>query len=290
MSKLNLPPLDLVLPFEAAARLGSFTRAAEELNVTQSAVSQRVRRLEEQLGIRLFVRRHRKIELTASGRELLNGATVALGHLAAATESLRHGERHRRLGLATDTAIASLWLLPRLARFRQAHADIVVDLTVSDLEAACLDAEVAILHGSGDWPGYQCRLLFADKIYPVCAPAYLQRNRVECPADLLTQDLIDLDYQLWNWMNWGIWLTERGLDPSGTRRVFQSNSYPAVIAAARAGWGVALAWDHFLDEDLTAGRLRRLGTEEVTTQFGYYLAVRNGAGSEAAAFAALLAP
>lgn len=278
-----------MLPFEAAARLGSFTRAAGELNVTQSAVSQRVRSLEDQLGITLFLRRHRKIELTAAGRELLNGVSIALGHLSAATESVRHAERHRRLRLATDSSVAALWLPNRLASFRKAHDDIVVDLTVSDLEEACLGAEVAILHGAGDWPGFQSRLLFADRIFPVCTPAYLAQHGFETAADLLALDLIDLDYQHWNWMNWGIWLTECGLEPSETRRVYQSNSYPAVVDAARAGWGVALAWDQFLDEDLAGGRLQRLGRQEVTTRFGYYVAIRDGAGEEAQAFADLLA-
>ncbi|MEQ8653198.1 MAG: LysR substrate-binding domain-containing protein [Kiloniellales bacterium] len=285
MERPRLPPFDLIVPFESAARLGSFTRAAEELNVTQSAVSQRVRKLEDQLGVTLFLRRHRRIELTASGRELLNGATVALNHLTAATASLRRAEQHPRLSLATDTSIAALWLPPRLARFRGANPKLAVDLTVSDREEACRDADVAILHGSGDWPGFESRLLFGDKIFPVAAPAYADRHPIKTPADLLSLDLIDLDYQHWNWMNWGIWLTECGLDPHETGRVFQSNSYPAVIDAARAGWGVALGWEHFLDEDLAAGRLQRLGTHEVTTRFGYHLLVREGAGMGARSFA-----
>ena len=286
MRHRDLPPLDLLVPFEAAARLGSFTRAATELNVTQSAVSQRVRTLEAHLGVALFERGHRRIALTAPGRELLNGAAVALGHLAAATRSVRRSEDRPRLRLAADTSIAALWLMPRLTAFRATRPDIAVDLAVSDREARCLEAEVAILHGSGDWAGFESRLLFGDTVYPVCAPAYGARMGLASAADLMGADLIDLDYQHWNWMNWSIWLTERGLDPSPPSRVFQSDSYPAVLAAARAGWGVALGWAPLVDDDIAAGRLARVGGEAVTTAFGYHLALRAGAGPEARIFAA----
>ncbi len=116
MSLHNLPPLDLLEPFEAAARHGSFTRAADELAVTQSAISQRVRKLEDLIGLKLFERHHRAIELTPEGRELLNGVTVALRHLTSATQGLRQQGGRPRIKLGVDTSIAQLWLLPRLKR------------------------------------------------------------------------------------------------------------------------------------------------------------------------------
>lgn len=277
----RLPPLDLLVPFEASARLGSFTKAATEMNVTQSAVSQRVRTLEEYLGTPLFERKHRAIALTPQGRELLNGASVALQHLRAATDSVRGLQLTPRVRLATDTSIAALWLMPRLTGFQNANPGIAVDLTVSDDEARCLDADLAVLHGTGDWPGFDSRKLFDDAIFPVCAPGYLDGRRLARPEDLLAADLLDLDYLRWNWMNWGIWLTEAGLDPAPARRVLRSNSYPALIEAARAGQGVALGWAHFLDGDLRAGRLVRPMPEEVATSFGYFAAIADPAPDEA---------
>ena len=157
MLRRSLPPLDLLLPFEASARLGSFTRAAEELSVTQSAVSQRVRKLEELLEISLFERRHRAIELTPEGRELLNGVKVALQHLASATHSLRQREARRFLKLACDTSIGQHWLLPRIGAFLTPDSPVAIDLTVSDSEAEVLGADVAVMHGDGQWPGFVAR-------------------------------------------------------------------------------------------------------------------------------------
>ncbi|KZY38415.1 hypothetical protein A3731_14145, partial [Roseovarius sp. HI0049] len=224
MLRRNLPPLDLLLPFEASARLGSFTRAAEELSVTQSAVSQRVRKLEELLEISLFERRHRAIELTPEGRELLNGVKVALQHLTSATHSLRQREARRFLRLACDTSIGQHWLVPRIETFLNPDSPVAIDLTVSDSEAEVLGADVAVLHGDGQWPGFVARRLFGDMVFPVCAPGYLERHPIATPDDLLSAELIDLDYIHWNWMNWSIWLTETGVDPASARILMRTNS------------------------------------------------------------------
>ena len=166
MRKPPTPPLDLLEPFEASARLGSFTRAAEELSVTQSAISQRVRKLEDLLDTRLFDRGHRTITLTPEGRELLNGVSVALQHLTSATHSLRQRETRPIVRLSADTSIAQLWLMPRLESFLLGAHGLAVDLTVSDNEEEVLNADVAILHGSGDWPGLPQSCSFQMKFIP----------------------------------------------------------------------------------------------------------------------------
>lgn len=279
MSLHNLPPLDLLEPFEAAARHGSFTRAADELAVTQSAISQRVRKLEDLIGLKLFERHHRAIELTPEGRELLNGVTVALRHLTSATQGLRQQGGRPRIKLGVDTSIAQLWLLPRLKRILSQEPSFDVDLTVSDIENDALNTDVAILHGDGNWPGYTAKLLFADEIFPVCAPDYLHRHPITCAQDLLTADLIDLDYIHWNWINWSIWFTEARLAPPHARILLRTNSYSAQLDAARAGLGVALGWSHLLEEDLQNGALIRPIPDSVGTKFGYYVLCRDGADS-----------
>ncbi|WP_338548753.1 LysR substrate-binding domain-containing protein [Roseovarius phycicola] len=275
MRKPPTPPLDLLEPFEASARLGSFTRAAEELSVTQSAISQRVRKLETLLDTKLFDRGHRAITLTPEGRELLNGVSVALQHLTSATHSLRQRETRPIVRLSADTSIAQLWLMPRLESFLLGTHGLAIDLTVSDNEDEVLNSDVAILHGSGTWSGFTAELLFPDEIYPVCAPTYMARHPIRALPDLLEAELIDLDYIHWNWINWGIWLTEAGLDPARARTLLRTNSYMALLDAARMGLGVALGWGPMMDQDLAKGTLIRPLPTSVRPAYGYYLLVRD---------------
>lgn len=264
-------------PFEAAARLGSFTRAAEELSVTQSAISQRVRKLEALLDTALFERGHRAITLTSEGRELLIGVRAALQHMTAATRALRQRDSRPHVRLAADTSMAQLWVTPRLAPALRASPPLSLNLTASDTESELLNADIALLHGAGDWPGFTATRLFDDAVFPVCAPEFLADTPFASPEDLLSAPLIDLDYTHWNWMNWGIWLTEAGLDPTRANILMRTNSYIAQIDAARAGLGVALAWQGQLADDLATGRLVRPIDHDVTTPFGYYLLLRDSA-------------
>lgn len=288
MSKPVLPPLDLLEPFEAAARLGSFTRAAQELSVTQSAISQRVRKLEDLLEVKLFERQHRAIELTPDGRELLNGVSVALRHLTSAAVGVRQQAGRPRVTLGVDTSVAQLWLMPRVQQVLKEHPAFDVDLTVTDVETDVLNADVAILHGDGNWPGYTAHLLFHDQIFPVCAPSYLHQHPVHHMEDLQTAELIDLDYVHWNWMNWRIWLTEAGVPQAKARIVLRTNSYTTQLEAARAGVGIALGWAALLEDDLETGKLLRPVDHAVSTGFGYYLLVREGAGADALALSGQL--
>ena len=277
----KLPPLDLLMPFEAAARHSSFTRAAEELSVTQSTVSQRVRTLESILDTQLFKRGHRTIEMTDAGRELFNAAKIALQHLSAATDSISRSDARPMIKLAVDTCIASFWLLPRMKLFLNTHSDLAVDLSVSDNEDEILNADVGVLHGDGSWPGFTSRKLFSDEIFPVCSPTYADEHQIESLDDLLTADLINLDYKNWNWMNWGIWLTEAGVNPVETPVIVNTNSYTAQIDAARAGLGVALGWRHLVDQDFASGALVQPIPVTVETKYGYYVLLRQGVGENA---------
>ncbi|MEO1139202.1 MAG: LysR substrate-binding domain-containing protein [Pseudomonadota bacterium] len=289
MQKSVLPPLNLMQPFESSARLGSFTLAANELSVTQSAISQRVRKLEELLDTQLFTRGHRSITLTPDGRELLNGVRVALQHLTAATQSLHQRDSRPLVRVAADTSMAQLWLLPRLQGFLSAGMPLALDVTASDTEAELLSADIAVLHGDGTWPGFTATLVARDAVFPVCAPGFLDQTPICTTEDLLTASLIDLDYIHWNWMNWGIWLTETGHDPSRASILMRTNSYMTLLDAARAGLGVALGWSELLHDDLRTGRLVRPLPDEVTTPFGYYIALRDGADDTAKALARHLA-
>ena len=267
-----LPRLDRLVAFEAAARLGSFTKAGEELHRTQSAISHAVKALEADLGVALFRRLHRAIQLTPEGMALHNSVGTALNHLSAAASTL-HAERGRTwLRLNTDTAIAYHWLLPRLDALKSALPDMALDLSVTDDITLLQKADLAIVHGNGDWPGRTATLLFEDEIFPVCATGYLARNGpIRSIDDLTTCDLIDLKYERWSWANWNIWLTEMGHAQRALQVSMQSDLYSATIKAALAGQGVALAWRRLVDEQLLSGALVRPLEADLRTGLGYYL-------------------
>ena len=144
-----------------------------------------------------------------------------------------------------------------------------------------------IIHGDGRWPGYECERLIDEEVFPVCAPDYLERTGpINSIEDLRRHQLIDLEYERWSWMNWSIWLTEKGATLAGEQRVFQCNAYPVVLQAARQGQGIALGWSGFVDDDLESGALVRPVTDSLHTRYAYHLVQRYNqvATSQAQAF------
>src|SRR6185295_2667815 len=176
-SRSHLPDLDLLAGFEAAARHLSFTKAGEELYLTQSAVSRQIKELEDQLGVELFHRRHRALALTEAGQQFYTAAAQALGTMRAATERLRAQTGRQPLSVTTTSSFAALWLIPRLAGFTRAHPGIDVritaDVRVQDLERDGLD--VAIRHGPASLAGPNAVRLFGERVFPVCSPKLLKK-------------------------------------------------------------------------------------------------------------------
>ncbi len=289
MLKSRLPPLDNLVAFEAAARRLSFTRAADELNITQAAVSQQIRNLETRLGVKLFDRAHRAVSLTAAGREYQHTVSAALRHLASATGDIRLSETSPRLTIACDQSIAALCLVPQLTAFRARHPDIALRLIASDTMADCLvdEVQVAVLHGTGDWPGYSSELLFREEVFPVCSAEYLRgTGGIADLAALARCDLINLDDEQWDWMNWRVWFTSMGIDLPFEQRNLQINNYPLLIEAAKKGHGVALGWRWLVDAALANGTLVKPLDDTVVSDFAYYLVwpERSAPGKEALAF------
>jgi len=277
MLKNRLPPLDPLIAFEAAARHLSFTRAAEELHLSQAAISQQIRSLEDSLGVRLFTRSHRAVQLTNEGRDYQHTVSAMLKQLAGATMDIRNLEIAQFLVIGCDQSFATQWLCPRLARLRAAMPEVGLRIVASDDYGESLGAEVqvAVLHGDGNWPGYSALRLFDEEVFPVCSPAYDHRGAADDWAGWLLQaDLIDLADSHWNWMNWRLWLSGNQIDAPLTHRRLQINSYPLVIDAACDGQGVALGWRYLVDDLLASGRLLRPVEHALLTEFGYYLIYR----------------
>ncbi|SLN20662.1 Glycine cleavage system transcriptional activator [Roseovarius litorisediminis] len=280
-----LPRLDYLLSFEVAAELESFSAAANELNVSETAVSRKIRLLELHYQCALFVRGHRSVRLTDMGRKLLNGVSPALESLARVSEDMCNDLEKSSVRLAATNSVASLWIMPRLAKFHAANCNITISLVSSDRDAECLsdDFELIILRGDGQWPGFEARELFGETVFPVCAPGYLENHLTfGGPEDFLNHSLIEVSNNHTEWLNWKTWLAHKGANPEKVRHSTFVNTYPLAIQAAVDGLGVALGWGHLVDRHLQAGTLvRPLGAEHVRTKSGYYLLRRQGAKAHA---------
>ncbi|MDH3221127.1 MAG: LysR substrate-binding domain-containing protein [Gammaproteobacteria bacterium] len=278
MIKNRLPPLDPLIAFEAAARLLSFTRAGEELHLSQAAISQQIRSLEDSLQVKLFTRSHRAVQLTNEGREYQHTVTAILKQLAGATMDIQNVEFSQQLVIGCDQSFATQWLGPRLKQLQRQVPSATLRIVASDDYSESLgpEVQVAVLHGDGNWSGFEVARLFDEEVFPVCSPGFdhqdAQRDWV---GWLLQAQLIDLADSHWNWMNWRLWLGGNNIDQPLANRNLQINSYPLVIEAACDGLGVALGWRHLVDDLIRQGRLVRPVEQSLTTDFGYYLIYRN---------------
>src|SRR5713226_9462164 len=261
---VRLPALDLLVGFESAARHLSFTKAGEELYLTQSAVSRQIKELEDQLGAPLFERRHRALSLTAAGQQFYASAAQVLTTMRAATERLRtQSGRRRPLSVTTTNSFAALWLVPRLAGFTRTHPGIDVrimaETRVQDLERDGLD--LAIRHGPAALAGPNAVRLFGERVFPVCSPRLLRdpRRPLKQPADLKDHCLLQYDDPDGRhpWLHWKTWLEVAGLTDFRPAATLSFSGYEQIIPAAIAGHGVALGRsplvkDLLLSRDLVA--------------------------------------
>ena len=281
----RLPSLDLLKGFEAAARLLSFTKAGEELYLSQSAVSRQIQELEEQLGVPLFERRHRALELTEAGQALYAASAQVLATMRSVTDRLRATQSRRTLSVTTSQSFASLWLIPRLAGFTRTHADLDVrisaDTRVLDLERDGLD--LAIRHGPATLAGDGAVKLFGERVFPVCSPKLMKdpkRPLLE-PADLRHHVLLQYDDPEGRhpWMHWKTWLeAERLADlrPAGS---LTFSGYDQIIPAAIAGHGVAIGRSPLVRKMITSGELVAPFTRTTDPARGYYAVLsKNSAG------------
>jgi len=252
----GLPSLNGLRAFESAARHLSFTRAAAELNVTQTAISHQIRRLESQLGLRLFHRRNRALALTPEAQAYLPSVRAAFEDLREATERLRRRDRQSVLTVSTMASLAAKWLLPRVASFQEANPGIEVRLTASThlVDFRREEIDMAVRYGHGVWPGLSAVWLMSEDIFPVCSPALLKGKRgLRRPEDLAHQTLI---HNTGLREDWRVWLTAAGLPATFAQKrglVF-SESFMA-LQAAIDGLGVALGRTPFVEADLRDGRL-----------------------------------
>ncbi len=278
----RLPPLNALKAFEAAARLSSFSRAADELNVTHAAISRHVRALEAEFRTPLFERTGRGVELTEAGQTLALELTKGFDLIAsAASRFARPSRRKRRLRVTSDPSFAALWLVPRLGTFTARHPgiELIVDASPRLVDFTKEDVDIGIRWGGGTWTGVASKKLADAELTLVCSPKFLRDNPMSSPSDIDGELLIhETAKECWN-----AWLSAAGIANLVTPAGPTLNGDLA-IAAAEAGQGLTLADQIQAGDALAAGRLVR-PFDVVAKRFGYYLVCRLGAKSSDAATA-----
>ncbi|WP_422366928.1 LysR substrate-binding domain-containing protein [Pelagibius sp.] len=268
MNKLgkSLPPLASLLPFEAAARLRSFTLAAEELHVTQAAVSRQIRALEDDLGVRLFERRQRAVFLTPAGEDFSRSVSAGLQGIAAGAGEIRGNRRSGEVILFAELCYAFYWLMPRLSDFNRQHPGIDVRITASirPLGLSDEDFDIAFQTSGRDSASHALVFSVPDEVFPVCSPGYLADRQIplaldDLPAHRLLHHKVDAQ----DWLEWDEWLAKAGHNVRVGHRGSVFDSYPVMIQAAVGGHGIGLGWKRAAEELLSTGQLVRPFEESV---------------------------
>ncbi|PBQ01765.1 LysR family transcriptional regulator [Pseudomonas congelans] len=267
--------LDLLRAFEVAARLRSFTAAALELGTTQPAVSQQIKRLEEQLATRLFDRIYRGIELTDAGEVLFSHVQAGLQSIDSGLIAITEQHQHEVLQVATDFAFAAYWLMPRLHRFHKVNPDVDVSLVTSERTHSMLraDIDVAVLFGDGRFKQGESHWLFSEEVFPVCSPQLLAGRQTPLPNDALRDfPLLHLRGESINhWFDWAGVFRALDIPQAPAPGQLRFDNYTLLIQAAIGGQGIAIGWRHLVDDLLDPGLLCRPIAGAAISGQGYYV-------------------
>ncbi len=267
--------LDALRVFESAARHLSFTAAASELGSSQPAISQQIKRLEQQLATRLFDRVYRGIVLTEAGELLLRYVQDGLESLDAGLLAVVARLQHEVLQVATDFAFAAYWLMPRLPRFHQRYPEVDVSLITSERDFSSIPSEVdvAIVFGGGRFKHAEAQLLFREEVFPVCSPQLLKGRALPlAPTALAELPLLQLRPEVpARWFDWKGLFRALDIAKAPGSGALRFDNYTLLIQAAIAGQGVAIGWRHLVDELLAQELLCRVCADEVRSEFGYYV-------------------
>jgi LysR family glycine cleavage system transcriptional activator len=277
----HIPGLAALKAFDAAARHLNFTRAAHELNVTPAAVSHQIKEMEEAVGVPLFQRTSRHMQMTRQGQILRPAISDALEGLTRALQRIRQLENPTQVRVTASPSIAAKWLVPRLDRFLESvpGADVRIDVSSEPLDFEREDIDVAIRFGEGLYPGLMVEKLFHDTLFPVCSPELLKGARpLREPRDLLQFTLIHLDWEAQGavWPNWRMWMLAAGVKDFNDTSGLHFSQTSLALQAAVDGHGVALGDSTLVGDDLTSGRLVKPFELSLRSpaQFAYHLITR----------------
>jgi LysR family glycine cleavage system transcriptional activator len=268
----QIPSIGELTAFVAAAQHGSFTRAADELNLTQGAISRQIRLLESELGVTLFERVRQRVVLTDAGKLYLPHIQEALNDLVNATRQVMSFSDNTILNLAVLPTFATRWLIPRLPDFQRKYPKIVIHLTTRqrpvDFALELFDA--AISYGSPNWPGTIAHHLMDVDVVPVCSPQLHAKRRIKTPSDIATYPLL---HQMSRPTRWAEWMKEAGVTLDGMLSGHTYEQFSMIAQAAAAGLGVALLPVFMLEEELASGKLEIVSDQFMATQTSYFLII-----------------
>ena len=269
MHKMSLPSLHAIRAFEAAGRLGSFTRAAAELGLTQSAVSRHIRLLEDQLAIKLFDRRGRQVLLTRRGSDYHEVISTALASIRRASYQSSDQASRNLLRISTQPSIAALWLIPRLDKFKMSFPgiEVAIDATRERVDFDIRYCDVCIRYGNGNWPEGATKLLCGEKLVPVCSRQYADEQGLwNDPGRLEHARLFNDEWQ----DDWPRWFEAAGLDPVAAHDGVTFDESASLYEAVQAGAGVALGRWLLVEGMLVDGRLVSPIDVMVPSQLSYW--------------------
>ncbi len=270
--------MNSLVAFEASARHLSFTKAGKELLISREAVSRQIRILENYLGLKLFNRLYRALELTKEGENFKSVVCESLENIALATGSIENLKHTPKIAITGTIAITSFWLTPRLPIFHEKYPDLEIRVHVSDALPDMLGEgiDVGFRYGHGNWPGYKSTHLFDVQAFQICSPEYLKgAGPINSPSDLANHTLLHLHGHHAE-ENWTWWLSEFGLELASTIRSFGFDSYASVIQAALDGQGIFLGFSQIIDNMIAKGLLVRPIDHACMTSFSVYLIVPHG--------------
>lgn len=277
----RLPPLNSIRAFEATARHLSFSKAADELNVTPGAVSQQVKVLEDYLNLKLFKRKNRMILLTDEAQICLPSLSEGLDKLSQGIESIRQQSNEKSLTITVSPTLASRWLMSRLTGFQKQFPNINVCIDASNEMTDIIndDIDVAIRFGTGEYPGLETDYLFSLNVIPVCKPSLLEgENGIKTPKDLKNHKLLhaNSDYFITeddNQIDWKMWFENQNINDIDVGNGLHFSQYNLLIEAAIRGQGVALVGDIVIDDELKSGQLvKPFEDTDIPVNFAYHLA------------------
>ncbi len=271
----TLPPLDGLAAVQAAIRTGSFTAAAEELNLTHGAISRRVQAIEHWLGTPLFERHARGVRATPAGQRFAREVEQALATISQSAEHWKPRRELETVRISVVPSFAKLWLLRRLAELQGSPAQVRIDLAIehrlSNIQGR--EADLAIRYGAGHWPGLRAHLLLRETLFPVAAPALARRLGTDAPCERIAQEPLLHDSDT---AHWRAWLASGGhrYRPRASDRRFED--YDVVLAAAEAGLGVALMRSPLALSAIAEGRLVQVSQRTITNPASHWIVTRSG--------------
>lgn len=290
----KVPSLAALAAFEAAARLGGFTKAASELGVTQAAISRQIRALEDDFGTPLFVR-GRTVRLTAAGQVLADAVSEAFDRMAVAIDKLHEGRDPALLTVSTHLSFSHFWLLPRLPAFRHANPEVKLRVLSQDapIDLRQGEVDVVIRYGRPPFADGATMASLAEQTFPVCSPQFAAQASCESVgAERLRElPLIEAHNPETDWLTWPEWFAMAGLPRPSRPQMLVFRHYSDAVYAAMAGEGVVLGWQKLLERPLGDGRLTRIGDVAVRPAEAHHMVVAQGEAERdaVAAFSAWLA-